>query len=552
LLPHLKGLRLDAITVADDRVTIMATTIGRRARCPLCRRSSTRVHSRYWRTVADQPWGGRPVAIRLQVRRFRCTNEACTRRIFVERLPDLAPVAARRTPPLRAALERIGFATSARAGARLATVLGMPLSARTLLRLLHAAPTPAHPTPRVLGIDEFAWRRGRQFGTILVDLERRRPVDLLVDRDADSVAAWLRRHPGIQIIARDRSGLYADAARRGAPGARQVVDRWHLLDNLGDALEQFLLHKRAVLRDAAVAFTDAEHAPGPVPVPAEPPTQPWQQRAAEAGRQRHAAQVARYAVIHRLRAAGSDIAHIARTGGVSRETVYRYLRLPGPPERLRLPTRGTALTPYRPYLLRRWQEGCRNGRRLWREIRAQGFAASYATVARFVAQLRRAERVGQPAASAVRQVEAQPPTARQVAGFFLRRPDRRTAGQQAYLDRVRQADAAVATAYALTQGFATMLRERQGASLDGWLASVSASGIPELRRFALGLQGELDAVRAGLTEPWSTGPVEGQITKLKLLKRQGYGRAGFALLRRRVLHAAGDGPPPPSAAVYCR
>ena len=277
-----------------------------------------------------------------------------------------------------------------------------------------------------------------------------------------------------------------------------------------------------------------------------------EQRAAEAGRQRHTAQVARYAAIHRLRAAGADSAHIARTVGVSRETVYRYLRLPGPPERLRLPTRGTALTPYRPYLLRRWQEGCRNGRRLWREIRAQGFAASYATVARFVAQLRRAERVGQPAASAVRQVEAPPPTARQVAGFFLRRPDRRAAGQQAYLDRVRQADDAVATAYALTQDFATMLRERRGASLDGWLASVSASGIPELRRFALGLQGELDAVRAGLTEPWSTGPVEGQITKLKLLKRQGYGRAGFALLRRRVLHAAGDGPPPPSAAVYCR
>jgi transposase len=552
LLPHLKGLRLDDITVTDDRVTITAATTRRRARCPLCHRYSTRVHSRYRRTVADQPWGGRAVAIRLQARRFRCANAACARRIFVERLPDLAPVAARRTPPLRAALERIGFATGARPGARLASTLGMPVGARTLLRLLHAAPVPASPTPRVLGIDEFAWRRGRQFGTILVDLERRRPIDLLADRDADSVAAWLRRHPGIQIIARDRSALYADAARRGAPEARQVVDRWHLLDNLRDTLEQFLLHKRAVLRDAAAALAAGEHPPGPVPVPTAPPAQPWQQRAAEAGRQRHAAQLVRYEAIRRLRAAGSDIAHIARTVGVSRETVYHYLRLPGPPERVRMPERGTALTPYRPYLLRRWQEGCRNGRRLWREIHARGFAASYATVARFVAQLRRAERAGQPAASAARQVEAQPPTARQVAGLFVQHPDRRAAWQQAYLAHLQQADDAVATAYALTQDFATMLRERRGASLDGWLASASAGGIPELRRFALGLQGDLDAVRAGLTEPWSTGPVEGQITRLKLLKRQGYGRAGFALLRRRVLRGTSDGPPPPAAAVYCR
>ena len=139
-----------------------------------------------------------------------------------------------------------------------------------------------------------------------------------------------------------------------------------------------------------------------------------------------------------------------------------------------------------------------------------------------------------------------------MARVFLRRPDRRTAWQRAYLDRVQQADDAVATAYALTQDFATMLRERRGASLDSWLASASGGGIPELRRFALGLQGDLDAVRAGLTEPWSTGPVEGQITRLKLIKRQGYGRAGFALLRRRVLRGPSDGPTPPAAAVYCR
>jgi transposase len=542
VLPHLKGLRLDEITVADDRITIVAATVRRRARCPLCGRFSRRVHSRYWRSVADQPWGGRPVTIRLQARRFRCANAACARRIFAERLPDLAPVAARRTPPLRAALERIGFATGARPGARLAAVLGMPLSARALLRLLHAAPLPAYPAPRVLGVDEFAWRRGHRLGTILVDLERGRPVDLLADRDADSVVAWLRRHPGIQVIARDRSGLYADAARRGAPAAQQVADRWHLLDNLGDALEQFLLHKRAVLREAAALADVARGASadtGPAPAaPAALPPLPWQERAAEAGRQRHAAQLARYEAIRRLRAAGADIAHIARAVGVSRETVYRYLRLPGPPARMRLPVRRAVLDPYLPYLERRWAEGCRNGMRLWREIRALGFAHAYSTVARFAAGLRRAEGAGQPAAATGQAAAPQPPTARQVARLFLWRPSQGTAERQAYLERVRQADEAVATAYTLTQDFATMLRERLGARLDGWLAEALASAVPALRRFALGLQADLEAVRAGLTEPWSTGPVEGQITKLKLLKRQGYGRAGFTLLRQRVLRAA--------------
>lgn len=205
---------------------------------------------------------------------------------------------------------------------------------------------------------------------------------------------------------------------------------------------------------------------------------------------------------------------------------------------MRLPARRAALDPYRPYLERRWAAGCRNGMRLWREIRAQGFAHSYSGVARFVAGLRRADTTGQPSATPGQEGTPRPPTARQVARLFLWRPSQRTAEQQAYLARVRQADEAVAAAYTLTQDFATMLRERQGARLDGWLAAALASAVPALRRFALGLQGDLAAVRAGLTEPWCTGPVEGQITKLKLLKRQGYGRAGFTLLRQRVLRAA--------------
>ncbi len=422
-LPHLKGLRLAEITATNEGVTLCLYAARRTAPCPSCRRRSRRVHSRYDRTIADLPWGGTTVRLRLRVRRFLCQVAACSQRTFAEQLPQLVDRYARRTHRLRDALQRIGLALGGAAGARLAVTLGLPAGRPALLDLIRAAPLPPVGQPRAVGVDEFAWRRGRRFGTIIIDLEQRRPLDLLPDRDADQVAAWLQQHPQIATVARDRSGLYADAATRGAPAARQVVDRWHLL------------HKRTALRDAAGALAATEPTPSTDPPPAELPPLPWQQRAAEAGRQRPTAQLARYEAIHQLHAAGANIAHIARTVGVSRETVYRSLRVPSPPARMRLPARRAALDPYLPYLERRWAEGCRNGKRLWREIREQGFTRSYSAVARFVARLRRVERAGQPVAT-TRRAATRPPTPRQVALLCLRRPEKRTPAQRAYLEHL--------------------------------------------------------------------------------------------------------------------
>ena len=339
-LPHLKGRRLAEIAVADEGGTLQLFAARRTAPCPACRHRSQRVHSRDDRTIADLPWSGTTVRLRVRVRRFICRDAACPQRIFAEQLPQLVDRYARRTHRLRDALQQIGLALGGAAGARLATALRLPAGRTALLGLIRAAPLLPGEQPSAVGVDEFAWRRGRRFGTIIIDLERRRPLDLLPDRDADQVAAWLQQHPGITAVARDRSGLYADAAARGAPAARQVVDRWHLLHNLGEALEQFLLHKRAVLRDAAGTLAAAPSEASADPPPAELPALPWQQRAEEAGWQRHADQLARYEAIRRLHTAGADIAHIARTVGVSRVTVYRYLLLHCPLWSLRLPALG--------------------------------------------------------------------------------------------------------------------------------------------------------------------------------------------------------------------
>jgi transposase len=408
----------------------------------------------------------------------------------------------------------------------------MPASHPTLLRLVRAAPLPLTVRSEVIGVDNCAWKRGRRYSTILCGLARGRVVDLLPERSADSVAAWLDASPDVRVSARDRSDLYADGARRGAPHARQIADRFHLLKNLGEALDRFLQHKRAVIRQAV--------APAPAPVPAMPaaPGQPWQERQEADSLRRHAAVLARYERVVALHGKSAEIADIARTVGISRGTVYRYLRLGGPPERKQPRPRRrqhNVLDPYKEHLLHRWEEGCHSATRLWREIRGMGYRSSYTNVRRFLAPLRLP--VGQrPSIYRERGTSDPTPTPRQVAMLFLQRPERLSGEQEALMGHLCEADAAIAAAHALTRDFATIARERHGERLDAWIAEAIAAGIPDLRRFALGLPPDKAAILAGLSEEWNNGQTEGHINRLKTLKRQMYGRAKFDLLRQRLLY----------------
>jgi transposase len=462
--------------------------------------------------------------LRLLTRRFFCRNPRCPRAIFAERHPTLAAPHAQRTAALDAALGHLGLALGGRGGAGLGATLGLPASASTVLRLLHTQPAPEGRAPRVVGVDEWAWKRGRSYGTILVDLERHRVADLLPDRSADAVAAWFTSHPGVEVVSRDRGGLYAEGTRRGAPEAIQVADRFHLLRNLVEALERCLLRHGAARRRAAAALD--------TPAPARPRT-PWQRRAEATSLQRHAPKVTRYERVWSLHARGYDLAHIARTVGVSRPTVYRYLSMDRPPERKRpRRTRPGVLDPYRAYLMHRWGEGCHNASQLTREIRAMGYAHSGRAVAHFILTLRQQAPPGRSPG------EVPAYSARHLAFLLIADPGTLTADEGAYLAALEQAEPALAEARALAYDFAQLLRRREGERLDRWLERAGASGSAEVRGFATGLRADLAAVRAGLTLAWSNGQTEGQVHRLKLLKRQMYGRAGFALLRTRVLAAA--------------
>lgn len=304
--PHIE---LDDLRIDDTDVTLIATSTRRAAVCPQCHASSARIHSRYTRTVADVPCVGRRLIFLLRVRRFFCDASCCPQKTFAGRFGAALPLYARRTARLSAALRSIAFTVGSVAGARLAHVLGMPTSPRMLLRTMHAQAFPDTAAPVVVGLNDWAWKKGRSYGTICVDLERHVPIDLLPDRPPERVVAWLAAHPTIQVIARDRSGGYKDAATRGAPQALQVADRWHLLKNLGDAVEYFFHHHTAALKQASSDL--AVYAAGPRtalrPMPSLAGTM-THRRVKVASDAQHATIVERHARIHALRAKRIDVA----------------------------------------------------------------------------------------------------------------------------------------------------------------------------------------------------------------------------------------------------
>jgi transposase len=533
------------MSMEPEYVCLQVTTTAPAAGCPRCAVPSSAIHSRYQRHLTDLPWGTRPVRLQLTVRKFVCRNPGCMRRIFTERVPELVAPSARKTCRLVTALQAIGMALGGQAGARLTHGLGLPTSRDTLLRLVRRLPLPVVAPLRAIGVDDWAHRKRQRYGTIVVDLERRRPVALLPDREADTLAHWLRQHAGITVIARDRMKAYIDGARAGAPQATQVADRFHLLQNLAEALDQvFSAHWKALTAVSdALSRTPIIQADGriAVPVPPSTPTPQAQIRAA----QRRSRRLATYEHVWTLYRQGWSNRAIAQQLGIGRMTVVRYLQASTFPERKgRGDTGKSVLTPYKGRLLKRWNAGCREARRLFRDLQHQGYTGSYATVARYVQRLRQAQ--GWPPHEQhpgdilplIREVQPQPLTTRRATRLVLKRPLQRTDTDTQLIAHLQVQHCDVAVAIELAQDFGTMMRERHPEGFDGWLARAVGSGVAPLQRFAAGLRADYEAVKASLRLPWSNGSVEGQINRLKMLKRSMFGRAKLDLLSRRFLRAA--------------
>jgi transposase len=471
----------------------------------------------------------------LQVRKFRCRDSACPQQVFSERLPDYVGPWARKTIRLIEEMTSLGMAAGARGTETVAPSLGMSVSDQTILRLLARCPEPSVAPVCVLGVDDFAFRRGRTYGTILLDLERRRVIGLLPDRSQLSFALWLQQHPSVRLISRDRGGDYAAGAALGAPQAEQIADRFHLLQNAGEVLERCLTRHHAVLTQAARAIAPEDAAPRSTKrTPAE----------ALRKQERRGRRQATYELVMALYHEGVPFLQIAKQVGVARGTVLKYLRAACFPEMATRP-RLRQIDAYLPYLRERWNGGEHNARGLWREIRAQGYSAGEDQVRRVVNAWR-----ADPHHHGNQPTIAAPPAKEEVTAYSARKTrwllwkptSDLTDAQVRYVAALTSRCPQIADAQKLVATFRALVTERQIDQLDPWLEQCERCGISELVGFAQGLRRDYVAVKAALRYEWSQGPVEGHVNRLKTIKRQMYGRSGFALLRRRILTAPSQAP----------
>ncbi|WRZ87780.1 ISL3 family transposase [Streptomyces sp. NBC_01007] len=516
LFPHFKAVLVERVFTECGVVHIVVRTLDGAAPCPDCELPSNRVHSCYERCLADSPIGDQPVLIEVTVRRLYCGNGLCGRRTFVEQVAGLTFRYGRRTPASRRVLEALAVALAGRAGARLAVTLHSAVSRTTLLRLLMALPDPYWEAPKVLGVDDFATRRGQHYGTVLIDCETRKPLALLPGRDAGTLATWLREHPGIEVICRDRAGSYAEGARVGAPQAVQVADRFHLWQNLGTAVEQCVRRHTVCLRSPGSGL-------GELP-DIEPPSAREMSPIEARIRERHA-------IVHALLHQGHGIREIARELHMGGNTVRRCARAATPEELLggRQQPRPSQLDPYKSHLDKRWAEGGINAIQLHSELQDLGYRGSYQIISDYLRPRRRRR---------IRVVGPAPPGLRQVTGWIMRHPDRLSESEGKQLTEVLTRCPELAAAHRLVRSFAAILTTRTGQHLKEWVVSARAEELPGLHSFATGLEKDWGAVVQGLTSHWNSGPVEGRVNHIKMVKRQMFGRAKLPLLRKRVLLTA--------------
>jgi transposase len=573
-LPLPDGLVLGQVEIREAQLTVEVISTQPCACCPGCETFSDAIHCQYQRSVHDVPCGGRKVVLRLRVRKFFCRLPTCPRKVFAERLPEFVRPWARVSNRLLEELKAIGLSASAEVSERLAPRLGMKVKAPTLLRYLRTITDAPVTEVTKVGIDDFALKRADSYGTILINLESRRPLDLLPDRTAEAVKPWLASHPEIQVVSRDRASAFADAVNQVLPHATQIADRYHLVHNLREHLQRLLDHKRSclplvedtplksqeachpakadppggmtpevVVADSLAGTLSSEQHAGPLCSDADLSCLTYAERKQKISRDKR---VARYEEILALHREGVSQRAIARHLHLSRKTVKLFVSAPAFPERA--PGTGqrafgkSKLDRYRPYLRERWEAGVQKGSQLLGEIKKRGYTGSPSLLNKLLfqwrAELPPKPRQGSPPKPRIfRQPGQRRLSSRSASFLMILSPEKLTAKQQQQLEQICQASSDLRTMYLLSQEFVTLLKQRQAEALDDWLKRAQACHVAELTSFVNGIRRDYAAVQAACSRSESNGVTEGHINRLKFLKRQMFGRAHLDLLRIKVLYA---------------
>jgi transposase len=534
-----EAIRIVSFISESDSITIFAQTSRAFGECPKCQTSSTSVHSYYVRQLTDLPWHGVAIRLQLNTRKFRCRNELCRRKVFCERLPKVVESYGRKTIRLQELFGILAFVLGGEAGSKTAREMGLQISGDTLLRRIRRTPIPNIKTVKVLGVDDFSFRRGMRFGTILVDLEKRQPIDLLPDRESETLAAWLKQHPEIEIISRDRGSNYIDGSNTGAPQAKQVADRWHLLKNATEVFEKTICRNYSKLRkvlfpkDSEIFFTEEEVA-DQIKAGAEAKTKLLQQSAEKAGELSpfYLEKLKVFEMVKQLQAKGLTINQIRMQINRHFSMVARCCRAVEF-EKIKREKGSRLLKPYLKHLKMRWDEGCQNAKQLYREIKEQGYRGSDVTVRRLTYQWK-------PSITQnIRFIKTAPlklPSVRQLVWLLLKSEEKLTDEEKDFKQKVLENSDEVWQGLSLLNKFRTMVREKKADNYEEWQAEVQSKKLTEFENFARGLRRDNEAVKNALSEQWSNGQVEGQVNRLKFIKRAMYGRGNFDLLKARVLH----------------
>ncbi len=474
-LPLPADLDITAISDTDEGLLVRISSNRSHSLCPVCSTPSSAVHSSYRRKPLDLPCAGQPVRLLLSVRKFFCRCDTCPRKIFTEQLPELIQPSARLTTRLRTLIQAISSALNGKGGARLGEHIGFHFSRMTFLRALHLLPTPAVGHVRVVGLDDFAWKRGARYGTIILDLETHTLLDVLPDREAESVKTWLEAHPEIEFVSRDRAGAYADGAARGAPQAKQIADRWHLAKNLGDAVDDYV--KRKHIRIPAAEPTEQSSSVPSLPLPAESSAPFVTSREQPESEQSRSLRLDLWEQAHRLHEQGYGVRTIAKLLGLARNTVRRYLKMEEGWSVAARPKRRSLLDPYRDYLFTRWMQGEHNGNQLTREIRSQGYRGCDTLVREVTTYLRKTypDMASLPRKHPSSQPTPPPPllvpksSPRQIRWLLAKKCQELGEEEQAELARLLEGSEEVCLIYRLLQAFLQMIRERQAEHLNAWM-----------------------------------------------------------------------------------
>lgn len=545
LLPTDAGVRIRDIRFLQSNLVVELETCRETAACPCCRHESSTVRSRYQRTLQDQPCLGHPLTFHLTVRRFVCVRDSCSRKIFCERVAGLADVRSRTSLEVTAAHRSIGFALGGEAGARLAKQLAVPTSPDTLLRRVKTAAEIPAPPPRYVGVDDWAFRKGHSYATILIDLERGTVIDLLDGRDGEALKTWLAANPQVEVISRDRWSAYREAARAAAPQAKQVADRFHLLRNVREAVEKLLSRHAGEIRAASDAEPENASGENSTPPVSEAPNS-TERPPVESGTlaappddpksAKRRAREERFRLVKELHAQGHSMRSIARQLGLNWKVVRRYLREERCPDWNRGATRATGLDSYASFIGEWIAAGHRNSADLFRQLRERGYRGGYDAVRR--ALNKRIGVSGQPGRRPGPACPPRPkvPSARKLSFRLVKPKPESRSGR--VLQRLRRDHPRLQGSLELLDELIEMLRRKRSGTLTDWTARAEADGEPDLRNLAKSLLQDAEAVEAALKEDWSNGPVEGQVNRLKTIKRQMYGRAGLKLLKARVKQKA--------------